>query len=518
MPVPISVIIPVWNHTSETQECLTRLRYNSSRGEVIVVDNGSTDDTPWIIKKKFPLVKYLRYEEALGFPKAINIGLKEAQFDYVILLNNDAYPMANFWQNVYDALAKYPQAVIGQTGGISRIDGRLREIIASGQGEPTYIEGYFMLFPKKIVEEIGLFDEGFSPAYYEDCDFSIRAKLAGYPLILIPSFVIHKRGITTADLVNRSSLVEHNRIYFLHKWEDTLKDPQKIKLLNLDNLQREPQEKIIVRRSGAFGDVLMAMTAFQEFKSANPSAHFATSSSCQDLAEIYLEPSSLIRVKSDTDFRLLIDLDGVYESAWKEGRNIPILESFCRKLECKTPKRYIRPHINPQLSEKAKTLLAKIKGPRIAVGFSSLRKATTWQSSSLVQVFKLLPEYNFLLFNGTSLQNARMNGNPLELVGDNVFDFCNQTNIPELVALVNECDGVLSIDTLLSHLGSSLNKPIVLVSANPLTIPPGKVVVFLGNSPCYPCLPTNNDVKCPSEHCLDWVPPNAVASILENIL
>jgi GT2 family glycosyltransferase len=92
--VDVSVIIVTRNTCALTGAALRSVpaAVGSLTGEVIVVDNGSGDDTPGVLARDFPSVKLIRSETNLGFARACNLAAKEAQGAFLLLLNSDARP------------------------------------------------------------------------------------------------------------------------------------------------------------------------------------------------------------------------------------------------------------------------------------------------------------------------------------------------------------------------------------------------------------------------------------------
>jgi len=256
----------------------------------------------------------------------------------------------------------------------------------------------------------------------------------------------------------------------------------------------------------------MAMAAFKELQKAHPHAKFLTHKMLNPLAKMYLGNETVISKYTGGH---LIDLDNVYEEYWQRGEYVSGITAFCKKLECAHPHHYPLPVIPDKLKETAEGLMSRIPYPRVAVGFSSLRTQATWGTKKLRETFACAPKLNFVLFSKAPLRKSPIRGGNAEsLMGQNVYDLTSQTTATELVAAVAECDLVLTIDTLLAHVASSLNKPTVLLTTNPLHIPPGRVITFQGNTPCWPCLPRVNSNDCPNPHCLDWIAPQMIANLL----
>ncbi len=82
--IKTSVIIPNWNGRELLPDCLNSLKEQDA--EIILVDNGSTDDSVNYVSVNFPTVKIVKLKKNFGFAKAINIGVKNSKAKYVIFL------------------------------------------------------------------------------------------------------------------------------------------------------------------------------------------------------------------------------------------------------------------------------------------------------------------------------------------------------------------------------------------------------------------------------------------------
>ncbi len=93
-----SIIIPVFNKAELTRNCLAKLQSSlagAGQGEVIVIDNASTDHTPEVLAE-FPWIRMIRNEKNLGFAGANNQGAREARGRILVLLNNDTEPITHW--------------------------------------------------------------------------------------------------------------------------------------------------------------------------------------------------------------------------------------------------------------------------------------------------------------------------------------------------------------------------------------------------------------------------------------
>ena len=213
------MVVPNWNGEKLLSTCLGSLRGQSFEGfEVVVVDNGSTDDSVALVARDFPEVRVLSLDENLGFSAAVNAGIKASNAEYVALLNNDTEVRPGWLEALVDAANTYPEAglfaskmvdfddrrVLDGAGDVLRRSGLPYRL---GHGEPDrgqYDQATFVfgacagaaLYRRGMLDDVGLFDEDFF-ANCEDGDLSFRAQLAGYRCLYVPGSVVYHMGSAT---------------------------------------------------------------------------------------------------------------------------------------------------------------------------------------------------------------------------------------------------------------------------------------------------------------------------------
>ncbi len=217
------IVIPSWNGKEYLGECLKSLLSQSKASEIIVVDNGSTDDSVGFIKRHFPKVDLVELNSNHGFAGGVNAGIKRAMdkdCEFVALLNNDAVVDKNWLKNLVSEMKNSKVGIVtgklmrsdrkhidstGEfytTNGISFPRGR-NELDNDQYDKPEEVfgaSGGASLYRIKMLQEIGLFDENFF-AYFEDVDISFRARLAGWEVRYTPTAVAyHHIGGTSRRL------------------------------------------------------------------------------------------------------------------------------------------------------------------------------------------------------------------------------------------------------------------------------------------------------------------------------
>ena len=246
----VAIIILNWNNPDDTLACLrsvAALDYPADRLKIIVVDNDSTDDSVAIIRDSFPNVEILETGENLGYAGGNNAGIHRALAmgaDLVCILNNDITVEPDFLDSLLEAMQSQPDVSIvtplvaeqAENGGRvwalgASVNWRTAQVTRRYAGEsiqtwhqqaPFEVDvasGAAMLVKRDVFGQAGLIDESFF-LYFEETDWCLRIRKAGFRILAVPSSVVWHRVSatlgTTSPLVDYYMLRNHLRFIACH--------------------------------------------------------------------------------------------------------------------------------------------------------------------------------------------------------------------------------------------------------------------------------------------------------------
>ena len=243
----VFIIILNWNGKKDTLECLGSLKkidYTNYR--IVLIDNGSKDDSVSLIKKNFPDIKIIQNKKNLGWVGGNNIGIKyalEKNAGYILLLNNDIVVDRKFISEMIKIakndkkigivssksyfysnpnVLQYTTLRFNFKKGQSILEGYRQE--DKGQfdnpQEMDFCGGACILVKREIFNKIGLLDKTYS-LYFGDTDLGIRTRRAGYKIVFCPKAKIwHKISMSIGgnSSPEKEYLMNRNKIIFMKKY------------------------------------------------------------------------------------------------------------------------------------------------------------------------------------------------------------------------------------------------------------------------------------------------------------
>jgi len=244
----ISIVIPVFNKHLYTFHCLKSILDNTSPElsyEVIVVNDQSTDETAKMLKKMAG-IKVVTNRQNQGFIRSINLGVKAAVGEYLMILNNDTEVQVGWLSEMHQTFANfkdagmvgvklvYPNGVLQEAGGIVWEDGSAWNYGRNGDADNPdccyaravdYCSGACLMISRELFVSLGMFDELYAPAYYEDTDLAFKVRETGKKVYYQPnSCVIHFEGVTSGtDTCSGTKQYQiDNQQKFFDRWKEQL--------------------------------------------------------------------------------------------------------------------------------------------------------------------------------------------------------------------------------------------------------------------------------------------------------
>ncbi len=219
----VSVIIPSYNRAGMLKEAIESvLHQDFDDFELIVVDDGSTDDTPELLES-YPSVRMVRQEQTRGVSGARNAGLEQSSGRFIAFLDSDDLWLPQKLSAQTTFFQMHTDAIICQTEEIwirngARINPRNRHKKCSGMifersVELCLVSPSAVMMRKELFDEVGLYDETM-PAC-EDYDLWLRTACR-FPIHLIDTPMVIKRG-GHKDQLSRLPGLDRFRIYALRK-------------------------------------------------------------------------------------------------------------------------------------------------------------------------------------------------------------------------------------------------------------------------------------------------------------
>lgn len=213
-----SIIIVNYNGGAHLLECLQSIFQHTTDFELILVDNNSMDQSASQAKNRFPQMILIKNDRNLGFAKANNVGLRSSLGHWIVLLNPDTVVTNGWLDNLTLCGASSEIGIVGPK--LVRLDGRTIDsaglffnpktglsydrgsgVIDSGQFDSTEIVPCLSFacaaIKREVIDKIGDLD-GKMVLYFDDIDYCIRSRLAGWNVMYCPrSVVYHARGGVT---------------------------------------------------------------------------------------------------------------------------------------------------------------------------------------------------------------------------------------------------------------------------------------------------------------------------------
>lgn len=231
------IVCLVHNNLSVTKMFAENIIGNTENYELIFIDNGSNDGAEKFLEKGQDKWKLIKSKENLGVIKGRNLGATYVSADYFVNIDNDQIVGPGWLENLHNLMLNGYDIVGTEAWRLTPPTGKGMIVTSNGtqmkrdyfpfkhckhKNESfSYIGCGGMLIKREVYNNIGLFDERFSPAYFEDPDFCYRAIKAGYKLgWLYKNNIVHleHQTIGSQKLFQKSHQFTQSLKKFQDKW------------------------------------------------------------------------------------------------------------------------------------------------------------------------------------------------------------------------------------------------------------------------------------------------------------
>lgn len=240
----VSVIVLTYNQLEFTQRCLASLERFTKypNWELILIDNASRDGTPRFLEdfaKDRPYVRLTLNRTNVGFAAGNNQGAAQAKGEFLVFLNNDTYVTSGWLADMIVHFGAVPNLgllnpVTNNIGNEAKIDLEYTTMAEMAVAAKAYTSKnaklrlaltgaafFCVMLRKRVWEDIGELDEKYGMGFFEDDDYSMRAKKKGYSLACAEDVFVHHHLSASFNKMadeRRKELFERNKRYFESKW------------------------------------------------------------------------------------------------------------------------------------------------------------------------------------------------------------------------------------------------------------------------------------------------------------
>ena len=216
----VSVVIPTFNRAHRIARAVASVLYQTfSDYEILVVDDGSEDDTQQVLSQFRSRIKRISHSKNLGVSAARNTGIKESHSPFVAFLDSDDYWLPDKLSTQISFFSRHPKAVACQTEELwirrgRRVNPMKKHFKPSGEIfeaalKLCVVSPSAVMVRRSLLQEVGLFDEDFPVC--EDYDLWLRIAWK-YPVDLIPEPLLIKEGGAPDQLSRSVEAMDRYRI------------------------------------------------------------------------------------------------------------------------------------------------------------------------------------------------------------------------------------------------------------------------------------------------------------------
>lgn len=544
----ISFVIPNYKHPELLEACLKSFRKYHSNNETIVVDDGSPDETPKLIK---PICE--KYNAKLltsfwnnGFGHCVNRGIEQSTGDVAVLVNNDITFTCNIEKEIITKMKEdekigiigfllyFPNGKIQHGGHVrlgkhttdmTHVDYLLEPSKAKEAFNSQYVigvTGALMAIRKKMTNEIGTFKRGYILGY-EDIEFCVRTWHCGWRIFYSSKVsAIHHESYTRG----RTSWL--NEVDKKSKEQLDLDLPKynfnKIELeIRRTNFPNERPEKVLFMRRGALGDCIMMTGIISEYKRQNPFYDIWVSTLYPYPFENHPSVEGITTSKDTDGYVKVFDFDFAYEYKPQWYR----LTSFAKIVFDHYDLKHIQPVVYNKGTDR-QTARKKLgeNGIKKDDRFVVINPSSTWPCRTLSK-----ESWDWIISHITRLKyKVIMLGTSKDIQPSSQINFYNMTDLftlGEIKEIINDSHCFIGMDSGLMHVAMSTDVPII-----PIFTSVDPIVTIWRKEKTFPIIPQNackfcqtyerpapvTKVECEKLECIKGINLNSIIVQFKNLI
>lgn len=417
----------------QAKRCIASVLKSTQPFKLILTANGNPEVAAYFesLAKEYAFIRVIVNAKNEGYIEPNRKALELCDTEFWVMLNDDAILPPDGLEKLAAPFDRFPKAALsGPKGDFQTL---LPNFHGTKGKDFEYLNGACLCCKTEIVKKHGLFDPNLKWAYGDDSDLSLRMRELGYTLHHADFILQHEVSATSKHVPEVRANSNANHAYLIHRWAHYLK-------------VRKFDYPILVKRAGAFGDVLLVTPVLRAIKERYPLSPIWVETACpQIFTHNPLVANLQARVHNHPELRIF-NLNGSYEATPAKH----FVQTYAERCGLGKIDDRTELYIPEVAHQRAERLMRSGKWVALHCGPS------TWRSKEWPQE-RFKEVVGFLRGEGYRIVLVGMHGKPME----HDLDERGRTSIQEMGALIKRCALFIGLDSLPLHVSQSVGTPTI---------------------------------------------------------